>query len=107
MPKFNCWEQDFEDRLAQREVWGNHALHIFHAILAVFRVGKVRLISDPTPVIVLNLVAIDDEPKLRVDHQIANRTSSPQGMQFITPCSFALAVVLVALSAIGFLGVEL
>jgi hypothetical protein len=54
----------------------------------------------------LDLVAIDDKPKLRVDHQIANLTSRPQGMQFITPCSFALAVVLVALSAIRFLGVK-
>ena len=107
LPKFDCREQGFKYSLAQREVCRNHPLHIFDAFLAVFCVGKVRLISDPPPVIVLHKNAIDNEPKLRMDRQIANLTSSPQGMQFITSRSFALAVVLVALSAIRFLGVEL
>lgn len=77
LPKVDCRKQGFEQCLAQREVWGNHALHIFDAILAVLRVGKVWLISNAPPVIVLHLTAIDDKPELRLDHQVSNHTRSP------------------------------
>jgi hypothetical protein len=56
---------------------------------------------------VLYLTAVDDKIKLRVNDKIANVTSSPQGVQFITTRSFTLTVVLVALGAIRFLGVKL
>jgi hypothetical protein len=107
LAKLNCGKQCFEYSFAQSEVCRDHTLHIFDAFLAFFRVGKVRLIPDAPPIIVLYLTAVDDKIKLWVNDKIANVTSSPQSMQFITTRSFTLAVVLVALGAIRFLSVKL
>jgi hypothetical protein len=107
LAKLNCGKQCFEYSFAQRKVCRDHTLYIFDAFLAFFRVGKVRLISNAPSVIVLYLTAVDDKIKLRVNDKITNVTSSPQSMQFITTRSFTLAVVLVALGAIRFLGVKL
>jgi len=97
-------EQGFEDGLTQGVLGCFEALHILDHVLVPLKILKVWLHADAPTIVMLDLAAVDLEPKLRLHHQVGDLTRPLEQVQIVAALGLLDAVMGVTMQALGFLG---